>query len=946
MKKNYRLFGLLLCLNSTLGITTTSYNVAYGAERISLNAAYAPADEEIKTITLSKEGTLGDFIPKTERHEIVNLRIVGPMYYKDFWVLHSCPNLEYLDLSLATITDDGKGVANCIPENTFDGHEAIKTVIFPKTLKAIGDYAFRSTTIEKIEIPESVDSIAAGVFQFCNNLSEINIPSGVKAIGNRAFCGCKSLESMILPDDIEVLNEGVFQDCVFLKSINLPKNLKKIGYAAFSGTALTDIHIYDKVTAIGGKAFAGITLNSVTCEAITPPDMQLNTFANTTYDEATLYIPAEAMDDYLDMATWGQFSKVEEYINKDNPEDPDGYTKVSSKAGTLNDIMADMQNIVKLRLLGEVNNQDFAFIRTLTSLESIDMTKCKIVDDGNGVANRIPDGAFEKMTKLTSVKMSASANEIGKRAFAETGLQSVVLPDGIVTLGVEAFIDSKSLTEVVISNIDLRVSEKAFSGCTQLTSLVLPAHCKEIAAGAFANCSSLELLGLPSTLEVIGESAFAGTAVKTLGMGSSMQNIGAKAFDNVNLTSVTCLAEVPPVLDVTAFMQSVYDNATLKIVRAYEEAYKNNDTWSKFKNIELDNTPIMDKDGYVHIHCIETGDVELFASLDIVQKAEKIRVTGIADRTDFYYLSMLTNMQYLDVSTIKILATYDSEGNVKYPENWLPENSFMGCKSIKQIQLPEDIEGIGSWAFAESSLEEIYVPRSVKEIGYQAFFYCKQLTKVIIDGELITTPRSLFSQCSALTEVVLPETLEILNYETFYKCTNLENVKLPKSLKEIGEAAFENTSIVNLVIPENVNIIGQFAFLNSDLEELACMGAAPDAHLKAFTNTQKSEIIVRVRGEHLDSYLDHVVWSQFANIVDVDDPNDTGIEDITAEEKTIAMVDGMLQITEKAANVAVYDITGRKLVHMNNVAAGTMIQLPTNGVMVVVIDNRTYKVFN
>lgn len=949
MKQNCKFVSLVICLSGAFSSLPTSYNVVNAAQRAPYAAVYAAdADEEIRTITLSKEGTLGEIIPKTERHEITKLRIVGPMYYKDFWVLHACPNLEYLDLSLVTISDDGKGVANCIPENTFDGHETIKTIIFPKTLKAIGDYAFRSTTLQSVELPESVDSLAAGVFQFCNELTKINIPSGLRSMGNRVFCGCKSLEEITLSDNIERINEGAFQDCKMLKKINLPRNLKRIGYSSFNNTQISEIHIFDKVEKIEGKAFADTELTTVICEAMTPPEMQLNSFTTNTYNNATLYIPEAAMDDYLDMATWGQFKNVQEYTGTDNPEDPDGYTKVTSNAGSLEEAMAGMQNIARLRILGEINAQDFAFIRTLSALEGIDLSKCTVVDDGAGVANRLPDNAFEKMAKLTDIKIPASVTSIGKRAFAETGIVSMVLPETIQEIGAKAFMDAKALHEVIIANVSVNVPEMAFYGCTSLTSLVLPAECKEIGASAFANCSALELLGLPSSLETIGESAFANTAVKILGMAANVKNIAAKAFDNVALTSVTCLSEVPPVLDPSAFMQSVYDNATLKIVRAYEEAYKNNEVWSKFKNIELDNTPIIDKDGFVHIHCIEVGDVELFAPLDIVQKADRIRVTGIVDRTDFYYLSKLTNMEILDVQNVKILATYDAEGNVKYQEDFFPENAFMGCKSIKKIMMPNDIKGIGSWAFAESSIEEIYIPKSVKEIGYQAFFYCKKLVKAVIDGEITTTPRSLFSQCSALTEVVLPQTLEILNYETFYKCTSLENVTLPASLTTIGEAAFENTSVSHIVVPAKVSFIDKLAFIDSELEELVCEGPAADAHLQSFTDQQKNSVIVKVHDADIDSYLDHVVWSQFKHIVSIETGEDiTGIDEIMAGGNAFTIADGTLQLAQGADFVAVYDVTGSQLVRVNNVAAGQVITLPAvKGVMVVVIDGRSYKVLN
>lgn len=954
MKKNSNFVGLVICLTGALGSFTASFTPAYGAEKAPCASVYAmtdAGDEEIQTITLSKEGTLGDFIPKDKRCDVTKLRIVGPMYYKDFWVLHACPNLVYLDISLVTISDDGKGVPNCIPENTFDGHETIKTVIFPKTLKAIGDYAFRATTIEEIEIPESVDSLASGVFQFCNNLTKVNVPKAVKSVGNRVFCGCKNLTSITLPDGIEWLKEGMFQDCTALKEVNMPKDMKRVGYSAFNNTGITKVHLYDKVEKIEGKAFYDTDLSEVTCEAMTPPEMQLNSFTTNTYKNATLYIPADAMDSYLDEATWGQFENVKEFTGTDNPVDPDGYTKVEvTTAGHLFEVVSGMQNVVKLRIIGEINDKDFKYMRTMIDLVGVDLSGCTIVDDGEGVANRLPTYAFKGLAKLKEFVLPTSTDRIGGHAFEETGLSSVIIPEHITFVEEMAFLNCKSLQEMVFANPELNISEMTCCGCTALTKLVLPAKCRIIGRLAFEGCTSLELLGLPSTTETIGEAAFANTGIKDLAMGDKMKVIYERAFDNDKLETVTCLALTPPaIIDANVFTQDVYDNAVLKIVRTSEDAYRNNEIWGKFKHIELDNTPIVDPDGFVHIHCLETGDVEIFAPLDIVQKATKIRVTGIVDRMDFYYLSKLTKMEILDIEDVKVLAYYDSDGEDKYLEDHLPGNAFLGCKSMKQIKLPKSIVAIDSWAFAESSIEEIYIPENVTEIGYQAFFYCKDLEKVVIDGKITTTPRSLFSQCSSLTEVVFPETLEELNYGVFHNCTSLEEITLPSNLKTIGELAFENTAITKLTIPAKVNFIDKQAFLDSDLEELTCEGPAADAHLDAFSDSDKKNIIVNVHEADLDSYLDHVVWSQFQHMIVIETGEDVmnGIENVTADNNDFVIADGSIQLNNGAANVAVYDVTGNQLCNIRNAKAGQIISLPAvKGVMLVVIDGRTYKVLN
>ena len=61
----------------------------------------------------------------------------------------------------------------------------------------------------------------------------------------------------------------------------------------------------------------------------------------------------------------------------------------------------------------------------------------------------------------------------------------------------------------------------------------------------------------------------------------------------------------------------------------------------------------------------------------------------------------------------------------------VPEKLFSGLKTIQVLELPEDLERIGSYWFMRSSVERVVVPASVKEIGSHAFDGCKKLKEVV-----------------------------------------------------------------------------------------------------------------------------------------------------------------------------------------------------------------------
>ena len=52
---------------------------------------------------------------------------------------------------------------------------------------AIGDYAFESSTLERITLPDTVSSIGDGAFQWCFSLTEITLPDSLISIGEDAF---------------------------------------------------------------------------------------------------------------------------------------------------------------------------------------------------------------------------------------------------------------------------------------------------------------------------------------------------------------------------------------------------------------------------------------------------------------------------------------------------------------------------------------------------------------------------------------------------------------------------------------------------------------------------------------------------------------------------------------------------------------------------------------
>ena len=149
---------------------------------------------------------------------------------------------------------------------------------------------------------------------FKNYQNRIILLSNLTSIGNYAFDGCTSLESIEIPSSVTSIGGSAFYACSGLTSINLPNSVTSIGNSAFSGcSSLTSIEIPNSVTSIGNYAFFNCTsLTTMRIEATTPPTLQHTRAISSATTK--IYIPAGTLSAYQSATNWSSFASLFEEL--------------------------------------------------------------------------------------------------------------------------------------------------------------------------------------------------------------------------------------------------------------------------------------------------------------------------------------------------------------------------------------------------------------------------------------------------------------------------------------------------------------------------------------------------------------------------------------------------------------------------------------------------------
>ncbi len=419
------------------------------------------------------------------------------------------------------------------------------TYNMPDTVKDIYKYSFwGNDTLEYIHLSSYLDEIPGYAFSNCRSLRNITLPYSVDSIEAKAFENCVSLTDVVIPASVTYIDPTAFDGC---RKLNIIADKGTAGYAFYQdylarlaveeaekeellvpGTTEEESseENVDELTVVdASRDPSNVEYMPSSDPLATPEDASVKAKSLVVGGNAVLFLDSKQAVVYDGSSNYA--SNNNKYVNDSN--------EVVVGSNPQNNQTSD-------------NNNDVIYDQTKGGY----LPKYAVLD------NAIASQGFYNDRTLTDYKVPSGISRIGDFAYARSSMTSLVIPQGVTSIGYGAFYHCDNLADVSIPSSVTEIEGYAFSNTPYLndfisdtskgpflivgdgillayngryTEVQIPEGVKTIAPGAFSKHGEMYSVVLPSTLTVIGEDAFSDCVnLSKVTGGENLQKIADRAF--------------------------------------------------------------------------------------------------------------------------------------------------------------------------------------------------------------------------------------------------------------------------------------------------------------------------------------------------------------------------------------------------------------------------------
>lgn len=441
-----------------------------------------------------------------------------------------------------------------------------QTVIIPEKLgglpvRNIGRNSFAGSNMTKVVFPETVRCIYAGAFDNCSYLCDVELNDGLESI--YSCFKSTAIESISIPSSVDYLSATAFNGNTVLKEIVFEANYR------------CDITVLDADKAENGfSKNAVLKFNGIPSASL---DITLRNMFYTlkTSDPAYIY----EFTGYHGSGSGASLGEINIFGDYSYVETDDGVTIIECRDFKSNQIVVPSRIWgIKVTAIGEFafspiseigKNKDditvsdvqysFTKITIPDSVKKIDRYACadnscleeavlpdSLISLGYGAFNNCPnltkvnipngiktleDNVFEKCA-LDSVNVPSNVSVICGNVFGispDTAESDIFIPDTVEYMGNGVFTDY-NLSQFTLPQ-NLKVLEGTFENQTELERVEFNDKIERIGENTFSQCGKIEEIAMPQSVTKLGSEAFYGCKnLKEIRLSSNLDTIGEAAF--------------------------------------------------------------------------------------------------------------------------------------------------------------------------------------------------------------------------------------------------------------------------------------------------------------------------------------------------------------------------------------------------------------------------------